>query len=396
MSLVPTPFHRALRDTLTTQESGLFRWYSSDTYEAERSDRMRLELLRSSYRLSPETYERPHRLAREAAAKLGVEVPLFLYQLHRGEQANAGLCFMPGEAHVVISGPLLASLDDTELVALFGHELAHHLLWTLEDGSFHTVAQLVEASAAHTGAGSAFVEAALRHRRWTEIFADRGSAIAAGAAEPAISCLVKVGTGLGQVSAKDYLEQAREVIARLDDKDDDRGDTHPETAVRAIALHLWQDKGAAAEDEIAHLVDGALRLEALDIVQQRSVADRTRALLDLILAPAWMRTEATLAHARRFFPNYEHASPVTSPPSWPASLADYVAYALLDFAVVDHDLGDVALARALAVASEVGTRDAFAAIARKELKLTAVALAQLEQRATSLFERADQQTEPPT
>jgi Zn-dependent protease with chaperone function len=394
MPLVPTRFHYELRDMLAKQEPGLFRWYSSDAYESERDDRMRLELLRSSYRLSVEAHERPHRLAREAASKIDVDVPIALYQLHRGEGANAGLCFVRDEAHVVISGPLLASLDDVELLALFGHELAHHRLLTLEDGAFHTAAELVEASAAAPGAGTPFVEAALRNRRWTEIFADRGSAIAAGSLEPAISCLVKVGTGLGEVSAKDYLAQAREVIAHLADKDTARGNTHPENAVRAIALELWHANGAAADDEIGTLVEGALRLDTLDIVQQRTIVDRTRALVDRVLAPAWMRTDATLAHARRFFPDYEHA-PGPAAPSWPSSLADYAAYVLLDFAVVDDALGEVALARAHTVAVELGVRDAFATLARKELKLTASALAQLEQRATSLFERAAQQTEAP-
>src|SRR5687767_5021118 len=109
-TLAPTEFHRRLRDTLAAQEPGLFRWYSSDAYEAERVQRMRLELLRSSYRLSPDSHERPHRLARAAAKRLGVTVPITLYQLHQGEHANAGLCFAVDEAHVVLSGPLLASL----------------------------------------------------------------------------------------------------------------------------------------------------------------------------------------------------------------------------------------------------------------------------------------------
>nr|MBA3542184.1 M48 family metalloprotease [Deltaproteobacteria bacterium] len=193
--LAPTAFHRRLRETLRAQEPGLFRWYSSDAYEVERTDRLRLELLRSSYRLGAEHHERPHRLARLAAERLGVEVPIVLYQLHQAELANAGLCFARGEAHVVFAGPLLASLDDDELVALFGHELAHHLLFTLEDGTFRVAAELIEASAGHAGATAAFAETALRNRRWTEIFADRGAAIAADGIAPAIACLVKVGTG---------------------------------------------------------------------------------------------------------------------------------------------------------------------------------------------------------
>lgn len=383
--LAPTRFHRALRETLEREEPGLFRWYASAGYEAERKDQLRLLLLRSSYRLSPETYERPYRLAREAAARLGVDVPIVLYQLHQGEHANAGLIFLPDEAHVVISGPLLASLDDGELSALFGHELAHHRLWTLDDGAFHTAGELIEASAAHAGAGTPFVETALRHRRWTEIFADRGSALAAGSIEIAIASLVKVHTGLAHVSAADYLAQAREVIAGLDDKSD-KSETHPENAVRAAALELWHRNSDAADDDIATLVEGAVRLETLDIVQQRALAEQTRALIDHVLAPPWMRTEATLAHARRYFPDYAHAQTAATP--WPASLADYVAYVLLDFAVVDDALDEVGLARAHVVAVEVGVRDAFAALAKKELKLTASALSQLEQRAASLCERA--------
>ena len=373
----------------------MFRWYSSDAYEAERVDRLRLELLRTSYRLSPESHERPHRLAREAAQKIGVDVPIVLYQLNQGEHANAGLCFAKGEAHVVLSGPLLSSLHDAELTALLGHELAHHRLFTLEDGTFRVAAELIEASAAHAGAGAAFIEAALRNRRWTEIFADRGAALAAGGIEPGIACLVKVGTGLAQVSAKDYLAQAREVVARLAERETEKGDTHPENAVRAIALELWQAKGEAADDEIATMVEGVITLETLDIVQQRDLSDWTRKLLDRVLAPAWMRTEATLAHARRFFPDYEWSLPPAVEPAPSGALDEYFAYVLLDFAVVDSSLGEVALAQSLTTAAELGLRDAIVALARKELKSTAGALAQLEQRAPSLFERARQQTESP-
>lgn len=386
--LAPTGFHLRLRDTLRAQEPGLFAWYASDGYETERNDRMRLELLRSSYRLSPESHERPHRIAREAAAKLGVEVPIVLYQLNSGEQANAGLCFTRDEAHVVISGPLLAALDDAELTALFGHELAHHRLFSVDDGTFRVAAELVEASASHAASGAAYVEAALRNRRWTEIYADRGAAIAAGSIEPAIACLVKVGTGLARVSAADYLAQAREVIAQLDAKDD-RGSTHPENAVRAIALELWRDRPAEADAEIAKLVEGIVAIETLDITQQAAISERTRDALDRVLAPAWMRTDATLAHARRFFADYAWKDPViVLERSHSESVDEYCAYVLLDFAVVDRELGEVALARALVTAVDLGIREPFVALARKELKATLKSLDALEDKAPALFEKA--------
>jgi Zn-dependent protease with chaperone function len=389
--LAPTAFHRRLREALVEQEPGLFRWYSSDEYERERADRLRLEILRSSYRLSAESHERPHRLAREASTRLGIaEVPIVLYQLHQSETANAGLCFLEGEAHIVISGPLLASLDDDELLALFGHELAHHRLLTMDGGAYRTAADVLEASAAHMGAPPPFIATALRNRRWTEIFADRGAVIASGAIEPAIACLVKIGTGLGEVSVKDYLAQAREIVDKLGKTRDRGSDTHPENAVRAIALDLWQTKGDDAEAEIARLVEGVVALETLDLVQQRDIATATRAVVDRVLAPTWMRTDATLAHARVFFPGYAWSEPSdVALDAW--DLEDYFAYVLLDFAVIDPALEEVALAQVLAVASELVVREQVVALARKELKMTAGAVTQLEQRAPSLFERAAQQ-----
>jgi Zn-dependent protease with chaperone function len=383
----PSRFHQRLHETLAAQEPGLFRWYSSDEYETERADRMRLELLRSSYRLSAETHERPHRIVREAAAKLEIDLPITLYQLHDTSQANAALFFVRDEVHIVLSGSVLNTLDDLELAALFGHELAHHHLFTLDGGVHRVTAELVEATASHTGAATAFAESALRNRRWTEIFADRGAALVTGRIEPAISCLVKIGTGLTRVSASDYLDQAREVVARLAAQQAVRGESHPEHAVRAIALEMWDATGDNADEEIARLVEGVVELEALDLIQQRDLVATTRALLDLVLAPGWMRTEATLAHARRYFPDYEWRAAdrlVVTP-----GLEDYFSYVLLDFAAVDAALGEVGLAQALGVANELGVRDPFAKLARKEMK--AVALDTLEARSAKLFEAAARQ-----
>ena len=393
MELEPTTFHRRLRDTLQEQEPGLFKWYGSDTYETERLDRLRLELLRSSYRLSADNHERPHRIAREAAQRLGVEVPITLYQLHHGEGMNAGLCFARDEAHIVISGNLLSTLDDDELLALFGHELAHHRLFTLEDGSYRIAADLVEASAAHAGSSAAFAEAALRHRRWTEIFADRGSVLAAGGIDPVIACLLKVRTGLATVSVQDYLAQAREIVAKLDLTDRDKSDTHPDHAVRAMALELWFTEDPNCETEVAQLIEGAITLETLDITQQGTLSQRTRRLLDHMLAPAWTRTDAMLAHARRFFPDYEWTSFAPRDEQKSDSISEYLAFILLDFAVIDSSLGEVALARALIVAVELEIREIFATLAKKELKLTAKALDSLEERAATLFERATRDEE---
>jgi Zn-dependent protease with chaperone function len=388
-ALTPTPFHRSLRDVLAREEPDLVRWYSSDRYERDRAERMRLDLLRSSYRLTAESHERVHRIAREAAERLGVVVPISLYQLYAGHRANAGLFFTAPEAHIALSGPLLASLDDGELRALAGHELAHHLLWTIDGGAFRIASELVESCGAEAGASPAFVESALRNRRWTEVFADRGAAIAAGGIEPAVACLVKVETGLAEVSARDYLAQAREVRGALDRNA--AAETHPETIVRALALDLWHELGAGADREIAALVEGPFALESLDVVQQRSLGAATRALLDRLLAPDWMRTERTLSHARTFFSDY--APSAAGEIAIDEAAHEYFAYVLLDFAAVDPDLGDAAMARALFVARELGLRTTLADLLKKELKMSAAAIAEIDDKSPTIFERASMPAE---
>lgn len=380
---IPTAYHQRLRATLAADEPGLFRWYSSDAYTHERAERMRLELLRSSYRLSVESHERPHRLARTAAERIGVTVPITLYQLS-GSERNAALFFAPEEAHVGLSGPLLSSLDDAELTALFGHELSHHLLWTLDDGEYRVASELLEATAARGDAPPSFVESALRARRWTEVFADRGAAIACGSIDPVVGLLVKISTGLSHVSAKDYLAQAREVVDKLGTERRDT-ETHPEHAIRALALEQWSTDRAQADVNVAPWIEGSVTLETLDVVGQHALAERTSALLSRVLAPAWMRTDATLVHANRFFPEW---SPTDAQQKFDGarstSVDEYFAYVLLDFAVVDPALGEVALAHVLKTATDLELRDAIGPLARKELKLTASALDKLEARAADL------------
>ena len=52
-----------------------------------------------------------------------------LYQAQNALGTNAALYYIPGEGHVVFSGPLLTLLSADELKSVIGHELAHfHLV----------------------------------------------------------------------------------------------------------------------------------------------------------------------------------------------------------------------------------------------------------------------------
>jgi hypothetical protein len=103
-----------------------------------------------------------------------------------------------------------------------------------------------------------------------------------------------------------------------------------------------------------------------------------------------MRTESILAHARLFFDNYVapereqrgglHDSRLrndlnTDDPQ----LQDYYCYVLLDFVTADRDLEELPLAAALTLAEELGLKERFAGIARKELRLRAKQLEKIDQ-----------------
>ncbi len=120
-ALTPTTYHRALRDALRTQEPGLWAWYASDRFSEAQSERVRLELLKATYRLDPSGQAQLYAEATEVARRLGIEAPITLYQDGSDGSMNAGLCFVPGEVHVVITGPVLSRLEPIELRALLEH-----------------------------------------------------------------------------------------------------------------------------------------------------------------------------------------------------------------------------------------------------------------------------------
>jgi hypothetical protein len=383
--LRPLPFHEALARTLSQTEPGLWSWFASDDYGKKYAENLKLELLRSTYRLPVEAHERTYALAREAALALGVEVPVTLYQAPSDGRLNAGLAFVPAEAHVVLNGPVLELLSEAELRALFGHELAHHVLWTRDGGRYHVACELIEHIVRQPGFQPSHAASALRHRRWTELFADRGSLVACEDLAAAVSCLMKVTTGLKDVDPRAYLDQAREVLSASASDRGSEGVTHPESFLRAHALEVWHAGGD--DSRLRPLIDGALELETLDLVQQHELTRATRELVAAVLAPKWMRTEATLLHARRFFPEASFEQAPAAPPSLLTggpSVADYYGYLLLDFAMSDPELEDQALAHVAHLGTGLGLGESLPKLVRKELRLSAASWAELEKKGAQL------------
>src|SRR5208283_4488301 len=118
---------------------------------------------------------------------------------------------------------------------------------------------------------------------YTEIYADRGSLRVTGDLNPVVTGLVKLQTGLPQVSSPAYLKQAEEVFAT--EIVVTEGMSHPEAFIRVRALSLWQEQRNGAAALIREMIEGPAALDSLDVIGQARVAAATRGLLEYLLRP---------------------------------------------------------------------------------------------------------------
>ncbi len=391
-NLEPLPYHLELRDYLKSEERELWNWFASTQAKADYTENLRLELLKSTYRLDAQGHPGLYAQVTEAKSRLQLDIPITLYQASNSAELNASLFFIPEEGHIVFSGPVLTLLDADELKSVIGHELAHYHLWSGVGGEFHVADRLLQAVASDPRASSSHEQTARRYQLYTEIFADRGSLCVTGDVNPVIAGLVKVQTGLSQVSAPSYLKQAEEIFAKGNVATE--GLSHPEAFIRARALALWQEKGVDAAAHISEMIEGATALEALDVIGQARLTSATRRLLEHLLRPKWFQTPAVLGHAKLFFADFQPAPP--SSPVAPAglkfadaTLREYVCYVLLDFAKADPDLEEIPLAAALELSRQLELDAQFEKLAAKELKMRIRDVRRIGEQAAELLAKAE-------
>lgn len=400
LSPTPLPYHWAIVSHLQNTEPGLWNWFSSTRKRLEEADAVRLDLLKSTYRLESQTQPKLYDLANAVRERIGLVCSLTLYQAQTGNGLNAALAYLPGEAHVILTGPLASVLTEVELRAVLAHELAHFLLYEEGGSRFLVASDLLRSLSADPTAGLPARESARLYGLWTEIFADRWAYYVCGDVTAAVAALIKIETGLSEVSAESYLRQADEILARTSTAT--TGVSHPEPYIRARALRLWAENGDEAHAEIERMIEGGLDLNCLDLVGQCRVAKLTEQFLQTLLRPRWYRTEAVLGHARRFFPDFAfppEQGGAQAPDSLEVltaelersdgSLRDYFCYLMLDFVTVDRDLGDVALAASLVLGRRLGIDKRFAELAQKELTIGKKALARIEKEAEALLAKTE-------
>jgi hypothetical protein len=383
----PVPYQEALRDYLKTQEPELWNWFSSNRARAEHADQVRLDLLKTTYRIERETQPGLYATAEALAEQFGVAAPLTIYQAQSAGDLNAGLAFIPGEIHLILHGAVLKALVPVELQAMLGHELSHYVLWDKWDGEFLVTSEVVRALANDPAADDCHTRTARLLGLYTEIFADRGSLLATDDIAASVSTLVKLHTGLAEVSAESYLRQAEEIMTRSREASSQL--THPEPYIRARALQLWAGDEAAAHDEIARMIEGPPVLDALDLLGRKKVEQTTRRLIGRLLSPQWLQTDALLAHARLFFEDFLPAEANGDDKAAETGLAAelaiaddalraYYCYVLLDFAAAERSLEDLPLSAALVLARRLDVGPRFSEIAAKELGLGKKQFAKIE------------------
>ncbi|MCE3259808.1 MAG: peptidase family, partial [Bacteroidetes bacterium] len=211
--LKPFDFHYRLRDHFKRQEK-TWKWFSEVKVKEEQTEQFKNELLKNTYRLDPSAEASIYSLLEKAKNKLGIIIPVTIYQSQYSQDSNAGIIFIQNEAHLVLSGPILKSLKEDELLALIAHELSHVLLYTIENGDFEVTSRIINALGNDHRSDSAFNETARLFSLFTELYCDIGAFKVCESAETVISTLVKVETGLEKISAANYIKQADEVLAK--------------------------------------------------------------------------------------------------------------------------------------------------------------------------------------
>ena len=309
---------------------------------------------------------------------LKIEAPITLYQAAEGVM-NAALWYIPDEIHIVFYGPVLDRLSGPELLALIGHELAHYRLWSIEDGAFHTARRILDHALAYREATPSHHETARLYQLHTELYADRGGALAAGGIRPAIATLVKTMTGLSTVDPDAYLQQASELEAQGNDSS---GISHPESFIRAQALDKWWRQTEGLDQWIDHRLRAGVSLAALDLQGQRVMVEVTRGFLARFLQTSGLHSEMILSQVTRYFPDWQSSElPIEdaalSSDRIHDTVRDYLIAVMFDIAMADRDMKEGLLLAGARLARELGWLEAFRVGLKRDLAMTRPAIDRL-------------------
>src|SRR5690242_11793732 len=104
--LEPLAYHLRAREYLKSRERERWNRFASAHAQADYTNHLRLELLKSTYRLGPAGHPALYANLDETKAKLQLDIPVKLYQAQISSQLNASLFYIPDEGHIVFFGPV--------------------------------------------------------------------------------------------------------------------------------------------------------------------------------------------------------------------------------------------------------------------------------------------------
>jgi len=385
------PYHQKVKDHFKSQTKTWEYFFSSKNKDGQ-LEAFKQELLKNTYKFHPGTDAFIYDKINIAKEKLSLQqLPVTVYQAQYTDELNASIVYLNAEAHIVFSGAIIKLLNDEELLAVLAHELTHIKLYAMLEGDLEVADRIITSIANNYNSEAAYYETARIFRLYTEIFCDRGAYTVLNSIDPIISSLVKISTGLEQVNAQGYLKQADEIFAAEADITT-AGISHPENFIRAKAIDLWHQKGEAATDEIARLIEGLSNLDHLDIFKQQQLSELTLQFLQLFLKPKWIQTATVLSQAKQYFSAFTLDEKALLNPDFTnsiqaahSSVKDYLGYVLFDFVMIDASLEEIPAGWAFQFAEDVQLKEHFDNIIKKELKLSDKKLAQHKQKVLAAY-----------
>jgi hypothetical protein len=370
----PFPFHSDLRDYFKKQDK-TWSWFSEEKIKAEQQEAFKTDLLKNSYRIDPDTEPKVYEILNVAKDKLGIIVPITIYQSQSMDGNNAVVVFFENEAHIILSGTILKLLNEEELLVLFGHELSHIVLFSLENGDFEITNRIINTIASDSNSELFYYETARLYQLYTELFCDLGALKVSGSLETTIQTLVKLNTGLEKVSAESYLKQANEILERIEKGSN--GETHPENFIRAKALEIFEKDHSGYYSKTEKIISGKTDLHQLNLFNKKLVFDTTKELISIILKPKWAQSEYCNALYKQYFTNSAIGSDAFIDAVFKLkiensrkNLKEYYAYVMLDFALCDSDLKEAFIGHILDIAEQLSLQEEMKTILKKELNLT--------------------------
>lgn len=370
----PFPFHTDLRNYFKKQGK-TWSWFSEEKVKEEQQEAYKTDLLKNAYRIDSETEPKVYEILDRAKDKLGIFIPITIYQSQTIEANNAGIVFFEKEAHIILSGTILKLLNEDELIVLFAHELSHILLFNLENGDFEITNRIINTIASDNTSELFYYETARLYQLYTELFCDLGALKVSESLESTISTLIKLNTGLEKVSAEGYLKQADEILERISEGSD--GETHPEIFIRAKSLQIFETDNANYYTRTEKIISGKTDLHQLNLFTKTVVFEITKELISIILKPKWTQSEFCTTLYKQYFSNVDKNSNAFIDDSFKLkidnskkNLKDYYVYIMLDFALCDTDLKDGFIGHVLDLSEQLGLEDNMKTILKKELSLT--------------------------